>query len=336
MYKGSKVSSVADLYHSQRNQGFENFTVTSAFIAASKTLANLDKEADPFLYTSGVYLLHPLKLPKSEPVFDVVFVHGLRGGVLKTWRQNTKAVRETPTGTSTVTVDEPYTHTQCWPKDWLSLDFPSSRIIAVDYETSFVQSTFASSDASVKTSIMEIRSADMLQRLLLAGIGTRPVFWISHSMGGILVKQMLLLAAEKAESQTVTDKTLGCVFYSTPHLGSPFADQMARFFKVSPEVLDLRINNPYLIKLQEKFSNLVQSKSLSLLSFGETLPDYRIIATRFVPVDSSNPKLGRFIELADATHFVSCKPSNPRSAMYCELVQFLREMLSTYQRRTSE
>ncbi|XP_055333672.1 protein SERAC1-like [Paramacrobiotus metropolitanus] len=300
-------------------------------LRASKTLSNLDKESDPYFYTSGVYLLHPLKLPKTEPVFDIVFVHGLRGGVLKTWRQNDAARRSTNRQQLPMNVDEPYLHTQCWPKDWLPVDFPSSRIIAVDYETSFVLPTFPATGNGGNSGVLELRSADLLERLHLAGIGKRPVFWISHSMGGLLVKQMLLLSLEKPETSDLLKKTLGCVFYSTPHLGSPFADQMARLFKVSPEVQDLRINNPYLLKLQEKFSHLVQEHALNLLSFGETLPDYRIISTRFVPVDSSNMRIGKFVELGDATHFVSCKPSHPRSAMYCELINFLRELLISYE-----
>ncbi|OWA49779.1 Protein SERAC1 [Hypsibius exemplaris] len=294
-------------------------------LRASKALANLDPEVESAVYTSGVYLLHPLRRLKAEPVFDVVFVHGLRGGVLKTWRQNVRSIKELQPLDSAVGGEESYLQTLCWPKDWLSLDFPSSRIIAVDYETSFFQSPYSPGEGE---SVMLLRSIDMLNRLKQAGLGTRPIIWIAHSMGGILVKQMLLLSAGERNSP-ILQKTLGCVFYSTPHIGSPFADQMARLVKLSPEVLDLRMNNPYLVHLQAQFADLVADRNFSVLSFGETRPDY--IRTRFVPTDSSNPRMGKFIELGDTSHFYSCKPVNPRSAMYYELIQFMREVLVNYQ-----
>lgn len=36
------------------------------------------------------------------------------------------------------------------------------------------------------------RSGEYIEKLLTAGIGKRPTIWVCHSMGGLLVKKMLV------------------------------------------------------------------------------------------------------------------------------------------------
>lgn len=59
--------------------------------SAAKSLANLDSD-DKFkcVYPQKVYLLYPMLRSETEPSVDVVFVHGLLGGVFYTWRQRLK------------------------------------------------------------------------------------------------------------------------------------------------------------------------------------------------------------------------------------------------------
>lgn len=57
-------------------------------VTASLALANLDKEDNfPVVYPSKVYPLYPRNERKMQPNVDVIFVHGLLGGVFITWRQ---------------------------------------------------------------------------------------------------------------------------------------------------------------------------------------------------------------------------------------------------------
>lgn len=57
-------------------------------VTAAKALTNLDADDhNGFAYTSRVYPLYPQFCSRRRPAVDVVFVHGLLGGVFVTWRQ---------------------------------------------------------------------------------------------------------------------------------------------------------------------------------------------------------------------------------------------------------
>lgn len=57
-------------------------------VTAAKTLRNLDTDdTTSCLYKSKIYPLYPLWRRKKLPEVDVVFVHGILGGVFVTWRQ---------------------------------------------------------------------------------------------------------------------------------------------------------------------------------------------------------------------------------------------------------
>ena len=48
---------------------------------------------------------------------------------------------------------------------------------------------------------------DMLTSLMMAGVGSRPVIFVGHSMGGLIIKKMLLLAQSNERFQSVAANT---------------------------------------------------------------------------------------------------------------------------------
>lgn len=64
-------------------------------VISAKTMANLDHD-DPnqFTYPPNVYPLHPRVRTRRKPTADIVFVHGLLGGVFITWRQRDRKPTE--------------------------------------------------------------------------------------------------------------------------------------------------------------------------------------------------------------------------------------------------
>lgn len=64
-------------------------------VISAKTMANLDHD-DPnqCTYPPNVYPLHPRVRTRRKPTADIVFVHGLLGGVFITWRQRDRKPTE--------------------------------------------------------------------------------------------------------------------------------------------------------------------------------------------------------------------------------------------------
>ncbi|XP_058291614.1 protein SERAC1 isoform X2 [Hylobates moloch] len=251
---------------------------------AARILANLDRETVQEKYQDGVYVLHP-QYRTSQPIkADVLFIHGLMGAAFKTWRQqdSEQAVIEKP-------MEDEDRYTTCWPKTWLAKDCPALRIISVEYDTSL--SDWRARCPMERKSIA-FRSNELLRKLRAAGVGDRPVVWISHSMGGLLVKKMLLEASTKPEMSTVINNTRGIIFYSVPHHGSHLAEYSVNIRYLlfpSLEVKELSKDSPALKTLQDDFLEFAKDKNFQVLNFVETLPTYigSMIKLHVVPVESA-------------------------------------------------
>ncbi|XP_070273507.1 protein SERAC1 isoform X2 [Myotis yumanensis] len=289
---------------------------------AARTLANLDRETVQEKYQDGVYVLHP-QCRTSQPIkADVLFIHGLMGAAFKTWRQQDQALTEKVSGDET-------RYTTCWPKTWLAKDCPALRIISVEYDTSL--SDWRARCPTERKSIA-FRSNELLQKLRAAGVGDRPMVWVSHSMGGLLVKKMLLEASQNPEMSTVIDNTRGIIFYSVPHHGSHLADYSVNVRYLlfpSLEVKELSKDSPALKALQDDFLEFAKDRNFQVLSFVETLPTSigSMIKLHVVPVDSADLGIGDLIPV-DVNHLNICKPKRKDAFLYQRTLQFIREALA--------
>uniref|UniRef100_A0A8C3TIX2 Protein SERAC1 n=1 Tax=Chelydra serpentina TaxID=8475 RepID=A0A8C3TIX2_CHESE len=203
---------------------------------ASRALANLDRETVQEKYPDGVYVLHPQNRSSQPIKADVLFIHGLLGAAFKTWRQ--QDINQT---LDVKAFEGEEVYSECWPKTWLASDCPSLRIVSVEYDTHL-------SDWKTKCPIEDhrksiaYRSNELLNKLRTAGVGDRPLVWVSHSMGGLLVKKMLVDASKNPEMDKIVNNTRGIIFYSVPHHGSQLAEYSmnARYlFFPSVEVKEL-------------------------------------------------------------------------------------------------
>ncbi|KAL5558586.1 hypothetical protein UlMin_034797 [Ulmus minor] len=267
----------------------------------------------------------------ETPILDVVFLHGLRGGPFKTWR-----IAEDKSSTKSGLVEkidqEAGKQGTFWPGEWLSDDFPQARMFTLKYKTNLTQWSGAS------LPLQEVSSM-LLEKLVAAGIGDRPVVFVTHSMGGLVVKQMLYKARTENLDNLVKN-TAGVVFYSCPHFGSKLADmpwRMGLVLRPAPSIGELRSGSQRLVELND-FTRLLHKKgSLEVLSFCETkvtpiVEGYGGWAFRMeiVPIESAYPGFGELVVLESTDHINSCKPLGRTDPSYTETLELLRKLRARY------
>ncbi|KAK2518930.1 Serac1 [Columba guinea] len=323
---------------------------------ASRALANLDRDTVQEKYSDGVYILHP-QYRSSQPIrADILFVHGLLGAAFKTWRQQDVDRRLDKKASEG---EEDYT--QCWPKTWLASDCPALRIISVEYDTHW-SDWKAKCPVEAHRKSIAYRSNELLDKLRAAGIGDRPLVWVSHSMGGLLVKKMLVDASKNPEMDKIVNNTRGIIFYSVPHHGSQLAEYSinARYLifpsvevkelskehlcrnAVLPEKcysLTFKItvqkfccsfsDSPALKELNDDFLSFAKDKKFSVLSFAETLPTHigSMIKLHVVPLESAKLGIGDLIPV-DVNHLNICKPKKKDAFLYQRTLKFIQDVLA--------
>jgi protein SERAC1 len=98
---------------------------------------------------------------------DIIFVHGLGGNARSTWHSKKNQDND------------------FWPY-WLSQDNENLGILAFGYEAE---------PSKWKGSAMPLfdQAGNLLEWMEVKGIGEKPIIFITHSLGGLLVKKMLSL-----------------------------------------------------------------------------------------------------------------------------------------------
>src|ERR1700756_1349736 len=169
----------------------------------------------------------------GTPRASVIFVHGLGGHAYDTWRRDTRR-REAPEDVT------------FWPL-WLAEDLEGISVYTLAYE--------APASNWLGTSMpLQDRSVNVLEVLLSEpGLKSGPVVFICHSLGGLIVKQILLDLQQQKDRRKEAKDLLGrvtqVVFAATPHTGArqaTFLDRLRFFVWPSTIARTLVANDPAL------------------------------------------------------------------------------------------
>ncbi|XP_053624523.1 protein SERAC1 [Plodia interpunctella] len=223
-----------------------------------------------------------------------------------------------------------YTH--CWPRDWLPKDCNNLRILGVNYWSTL--SEWVERCPMLTADIGE-RAAALSVALVDAKVGSTPVVWLSHSMGGLIAKQLLVDAAKSEEShlQDIAKNTRAVFFYSTPHKGSSLATMpraAAAVLWPSNDVKQLQVDSPVLLELHSNFISHADKWNWETISFGETLPTLVTafkVPILFVDADSADLGRGTFYELP-LDHLSICKPATRQSILYTTVLDVIQKITS--------
>ncbi|KAL8861263.1 MAG: hypothetical protein Q9178_002479 [Gyalolechia marmorata] len=201
----------------------------------------------------GLNIVHEAE----NPNIDIIFVHGLGGSSFKTWSWNR---------------DIDY----FWPV-WLSHDphLASSRILTFGYNA-------ALKGPSSNLNITEFAKDLLLRMLTFSGgalpsphIGTDPIIFVAHSMGGLIIKRAFILARSDEKYSKIVSQVHGMLFLSTPHKGSNYARTLNNILNAAPSsaekiyVSELELNSTSLQDINELFRTMCGD--LTLVSFYESL-----------------------------------------------------------------
>jgi hypothetical protein len=106
-----------------------------------------------------------------------------------------------------------------WPQDLLKEDFPKARVMTFGYNTSITQGYHAAHQGNIFS-----HARDLLYRLEAKrrNATKRDLVFIAHSLGGILVKEVLRRSETDPDPKInrIFMSTTGVFFFGTPHRGS--------------------------------------------------------------------------------------------------------------------
>jgi triacylglycerol esterase/lipase EstA (alpha/beta hydrolase family) len=194
------------------------------------------------LFSNPQQLTELLSIVKATvPRLDVVFVHGLDGDPITTWRMDKN---------------------NSWTT-WIKETEPDANVWTLGYR-------LRSTSWQGGSMHMLTRATNVLATLDAELSGKRPIIFICHSYGGLLVKQMLRTASDIATGyQRLTDRVTAIIFFGTPNSGSPiasFASALKSLLPSSIAVEELQSSAPHLQELNYWFRKRAENNEWELLS----------------------------------------------------------------------
>jgi hypothetical protein len=184
--------------------------------------------------------------PATDAPFDVVFVHGVTGDCIDTWT---------------------HANGSFWPR-WLAEDFAELNIYSAGYDSSLIGSVKKGAGASLPD-----RATILLDRIANRPAADRPLVFITHSLGGLIVKQMLRKAhdASGRRRKRISGLARAVVFIATPHSGAQAANAVNNVFRLvtSKTVHELEYGSDALLDLGSWFSNWAAATGLSVEAYYE-------------------------------------------------------------------
>jgi tetratricopeptide (TPR) repeat protein len=241
-----------------------------------------------------------------QPTANAVFVHGLGGHPYDTWR------REPNDGSF-------------WPV-WLAGDIPGLSAWTLSYPappTNWLGSAMPLQD----------RAINVLEKLLAEPwLAEAPLVFICHSLGGLIIKQMLREANDqqgrRPEVAALLARIKAVIFVATPHTGSAHAsllDTLRLVVWPSNSVNDLVKNDANLRNLNVWYRNWSATQKISHLIFYET---QGTAAGVIVDPGSGDAGLAAVTPIPiDANHISICKPFDKNTLLYQRTLAAIADLL---------
>lgn len=230
---------------------------------------------------------------------DIIFIHGLDGHPWNTWHWQNRN-------------DENYQRDNFWLK-WLGEDLKEVGIWTFGYTSSSGMSFFDQAN-------------DLLNNLESFDIGRRPIIFVAHSTGGILVKTMLKTAHDFSRAETIIESTRGIVFLSTPNSG--YTDEQRVFARLlaNIKVQELKNNAPYLSQINEWYRQRASQLGITTKVYYATRPTNGILVVNAINAD---PGIDGVKPIAvNGDHNNIAQPQSKNNLVYLDVKEFIQDCLT--------
>lgn len=187
-----------------------------------------------------------------------------------------------------------------WPRDLLPRVFPQARITTWGYGVQ-IEKMFASASQATIFHHAQTLLSDLVMLRGSESDRTKPLVFIAHSLGGIVVKDALSLSQnDLTHLKEILPATIGVMFLGTPHHGSKAASlgkvafEISRVFFQNPNMDILRgleRNSEILERITRSFGQILAAGHLRVHSFREELDTKRMSI-----VDTSSYSIGYLYE----------------------------------------
>lgn len=130
-----------------------------------------------------------------------------------------------------------------WPEDFLARDFPNSRIMTWGYNTTITKGYRAVNQVSLFSHARNLLYDLQSER---RKVSDRPLIFVAHSLGGILVKECLRRSEVDSDPQikSIYIATIGVLFFGTPHRGSAHWASLGEVVsKMAGTILSIDVNS---------------------------------------------------------------------------------------------
>ena len=193
-----------------------------------------------------------------------------------------------------------------WPRDLLPRVFPQARITTWGYGVQIEKMVASASQSTIFHHAQTLLS-DLAMLRASKSDSAKPLIFIAHSLGGIVVKDALSLSQiDPTHLKEILPATIGVMFLGTPHHGSKAASlgkvafEISRVFFQNPNTDILRgleRNSEILERITRSFGQILAAGNLRVHSFREEL-DTKGMSI----VDASSYSIGYLYETKGSLH----------------------------------
>ncbi|MCJ1440785.1 MAG: hypothetical protein MMC23_001271 [Stictis urceolatum] len=296
----------------------------------------------------------------QRPSLDLIFVHGFTGHPERTWTHKRGDAKQRTHNDNEHESTEPPSkmrklnpffkshhqdlHTAIyWPRDLIPLTCPDTRVLTYGYDTHIRHKLGPPMN---RNTVYDI-AWDFLVALEAERRAEplRPVLFIVHSLGGIIVKEMLRRSSGcrrgQAHLQSIFDSTIGIIFFGTPHGGADprnilhhIAERAIRAtgFSVNEQIVNTLLPSAERLReLRDEFGPMAQEQDWTIHSFQEQL-GVTILGGQKVVEDMSSCLNLPAIEVCEhigRNHMEMCRFTGPDDVEYAKVASALCRMTSS-------